>query len=410
MKISILPINGGRFRAEYLTREDIKAFVPQAECPACGSNSERKILVAVGGDTIEESLKVTLCEICAHVTYDKLPSVQWTEQFYKKIWDRAGRETKTGYVSQLPLRLSRWNHLLALKIPKDARVLDFGCGFGDGLMELRALGYHNVFGVEIGEHRARESAKYFPGRIRCGSVEEAAQMAKEVGCFDLIVCRHVFEHLREPYYVLTELAKLLTHKGIALIIVPDIYGETPIITTMYLPHMHLFNRTSMMQMAERTGLNPYTWTPSEHEVVVAATPNPEWRPPATHYFSNEKNSIDVQFISCLAKFISGPWQTIPRKGSSLIAYFQPPEISKYPAGFLILEKHTWWTLFVALQRMRILPFMSGKPVLWRLHSSIISRLGRDRRMVTKVMRASPIGSSEIPWLVMPDGATPILVK
>ena len=377
--------------------------------PACGSNRERKVLVTIGGDTIEESLKVTLCEICAHITYDKLPSVQWTEQFYRKIWDRAGRETEVGYVPQ-PLPTWYWSHLLALNVPKDAHVLDFGCGFGGGLMELRALGYNNVFGVEIGEHRARVAAQYFPGRIKHGSVEEAAQLAKEIGCFDLIVSRHVFEHLGDPYYVLTALAKLLKPEGIILLIVPDIYGETPIITALYLPHMHLFNRTSMMQMAERTGLRPYAWPHSEHELVVAASRNPEWRPPVTHHFSDEKRSLDTQFISRLSEFICGPWWTIPRKGTSFIAYFQPPEIRKYPAGFLFLEKHRRLTLFVALQKTHILPFMRSKPILRRLHFSIIRRLERDENAFYMVMRTSPIGPSNIPWLVMPDGAAPILVK
>src|SRR5688572_32717531 len=42
---------------------------------------------------------------------------------------------------------------LGLELPKSAKVLDFGCGAGRTIRGLRALGYSNTYGYDVGDGR-----------------------------------------------------------------------------------------------------------------------------------------------------------------------------------------------------------------------------------------------------------------
>ena len=411
-KVRIRPVKDFPFKLEKLTSEDTAAFVRQAACPACGGAPPQVPVVAVGGNTIDEALKLVICEECSHVTYDKLPTDAWTEQFYERVWDSRGQTTAYGK-SPEPLAPGFWSHFIGLNLPKHAHILDFGCGFGHGLLGLKALGYENLSGVELSEHRAKATEGYFPSRVKCGTVAAAAELAGANGPFDLIVARHVFEHLREPRAVLAELKKLIKPTGIILLIVPDLYGETPIVTTLFLPHMHLYNRTSMMQMMKNVGLTAYVWKPSarEFELVAAGSPDPTWKPVITEHYSDEQQPVDRGTIKRLVDFIRAPWQASQADGPSFFHYFQPPKMAKHPAGFTPLNENLGFSMFRMLERKRILPFLGSKPVLGYVTSAILRKLDSNQSVLLEnMMGVEPIGRAEIPWIVGPHDETPILIK
>lgn len=47
-------------------------------------------------------------------------------------------------------------------LPKDAPLLDFGCGYGRTLLELRQLGYHNLYGMDISPKMIELTGKTLP--------------------------------------------------------------------------------------------------------------------------------------------------------------------------------------------------------------------------------------------------------
>jgi SAM-dependent methyltransferase len=411
-QLQVAPINEFVYRMAYQPADDVQTFPLQESCPACGSRERPELVVAVGGKTFEAALKVVACRRCLHVTYDRLPTQAWAEKFYRQTWDQYGRQ-KVVHEQIEPQAPSRWPHFLALNVPKDARILDFGCGFGKGLLGLQALGYQNLFGVEIGDHRAETAARYFPGRVRCGSVAEAAQLAREHGAFDLIISNHVFEHLHDPADTLSRLAELLKPSGVFVNIVPDVYGETPIITSLYLPHLHLFNRASMMCMMERARLKPFAWTPAarEHELVVVGARDRSWRPLASEHFSDEPTVAGAEELTRLAEFIRAPWQPLAPGGKWCLRYFQPPLLAKHPAGFLTLKKNAGLSLYAALQKKKVIKFLTDRPFLGYLVPAVFRRLDSNRAIgLENVLELQPVAKSEIPWLIARDGSMPVLVK
>lgn len=101
--------------------------------------------------------------------------------------------------------------------PPGKRLLDFGCGTGDLLLEARRSGFE-VVGVETSEEatdfvkRARELPVF-------SSMEEL-RGREPSPFFDVIVARHTLEHVPNPMKTLREFRELLRPQGLLVIIVP----------------------------------------------------------------------------------------------------------------------------------------------------------------------------------------------
>jgi SAM-dependent methyltransferase len=95
-------------------------------------------------------------------------------------------------------------------IAPDARVLDYGCGNGRFLLQLRDHGYTNLTGYDF-DLKAAELARSAGLHI----VDEIA------GPYDAIVLNHVVEHLLEPAEVLRGLADRLVPGGTLLVRMPN---------------------------------------------------------------------------------------------------------------------------------------------------------------------------------------------
>lgn len=79
--------------------------------------------------------------------------------------------------------------LMSGRVPNTARILDVGCGLGQGMRFLHALGYRHVVGVDISPdmvEKARAS-----GLEAYGIGDVAGKDLK----FDLVVFSHVLEHV-----------------------------------------------------------------------------------------------------------------------------------------------------------------------------------------------------------------------
>lgn len=97
------------------------------------------------------------------------------------------------------------------------RALDVGCGSGRLMMRLAALGWR-VEGIEWDEDAARVAADATGLPVHIG---DAARADRSIGRFDLIVMRHVFEHLSAPVQALASLSELLAPGGRIVLIYPN---------------------------------------------------------------------------------------------------------------------------------------------------------------------------------------------
>ena len=104
--------------------------------------------------------------------------------------------------------------------PAPARLLDYGCGGGDYLRQMRDLGYE-VTGVEqdpecVARLEAHDIPLHQPGEIEAGKLSE---------WFDFVTLNHVIEHLPEPGAVLQRIASWMKPGARLFIETPNAEAE-----------------------------------------------------------------------------------------------------------------------------------------------------------------------------------------
>ena len=111
-------------------------------------------------------------------------------------------------------------------LPAEARILDAGCGTGEGSSRLAELFPRaSVLGVDIIDHHlelARSRYSHFASRL---AFEHQSVFELQVpdNSFDLTVCRHVLHSIPHADRVLAELARV-TRPGGYLHLIPEDYG------------------------------------------------------------------------------------------------------------------------------------------------------------------------------------------
>lgn len=135
-------------------------------------------------------------------------------------------------------------------------VLDVGCGTG-WISNIWKSHGADVTGLEASVVRADVAEERYGIPVFRGYVEDFQTDRK----FDLVILRHVVEHLEQPGHVLSMLREVLADDGLILIIVPNIdcigrflFGTN---WTWVLPwHCNFFNPKSLQMLLKYAGFDP----------------------------------------------------------------------------------------------------------------------------------------------------------
>ena len=113
-------------------------------------------------------------------------------------------------------------YFLKLNIPKDVKILDVGCNYGSLIYNLYALGYHNVFGVEI-DKSALEKGKISYPRISDNLyTHEAGNLPFGDGIFDVVLMFDVIEHIPDvQVFLKNEVFRILKKRGVFIFQTPN---------------------------------------------------------------------------------------------------------------------------------------------------------------------------------------------
>jgi 2-polyprenyl-3-methyl-5-hydroxy-6-metoxy-1,4-benzoquinol methylase len=230
------------------------------ECPICGGRSRRALEVFDDRYGYPGTFQSCQCAGCGH---RHLEAAQFSDAQIQALYsdyyprrsmrpeDYRAEVERSGLVAWLDgARASafRW-------VPRDVRVLDIGCGFG------QALGYHasrgcEAWGVESDENvRAIAELHGFKLRIGVFRVEDFPQEY-----FDVVTMDQVVEHARDPVATLAGVRNVMKPGGMAILSTPNaagwgakVFGARWI--NWHAPyHLHFFTRRSMRIAARRAGL------------------------------------------------------------------------------------------------------------------------------------------------------------
>lgn len=108
---------------------------------------------------------------------------------------------------------------------EEAKILDMGCGTGNGIIAFNLLGAKDCVGIDIslkglGLNLARSRLKklHIPARLICAS---GLNLPFEDGVFDLVFSHNVIEHVKCLSPFLSEMHRVLKPGGIGLIGTPN---------------------------------------------------------------------------------------------------------------------------------------------------------------------------------------------
>lgn len=136
-----------------------------------------------------------------------------------------------------------------LELPRDAEILDAGCGSGRELQDLAAYG--NVHGIELDPDAAAYAASRAVGEVQVGRVEE---LPWEDGKFDLITCLDVLEHVPDDRGAMVELRRVSKPGGWLLATVPA-YPSLWSLHDKANHHYRRYSRRSLQSVLASAGWN-----------------------------------------------------------------------------------------------------------------------------------------------------------
>lgn len=165
---------------------------------------------------------------------DKIKSLYKSNNYYVSIKSRSAKKNKfgknywniikdpDGKIRNRLEKKEKINHqkdteYISSYINKfsNKKILDVGCGLGYFLSSLNNK-KNKLYGCEVDKYCLDYASKY--GTINIGKLEEI-NYTKDY--FDIVVCHHVIEHIKNPKNFLKKIKKILKQHGILIISTPD---------------------------------------------------------------------------------------------------------------------------------------------------------------------------------------------
>lgn len=165
------------------------------------------------------------------------------------------------------------SHVDKLNLPKNANILDLGCGPGYFLDEMKEKGYTNLRGVTISESDIKEC------RDKGHSVEQydfsflPQHKGYEDESVDFIFLRHALEHSPFPLFSLMEFNRLLKQNGKIYIEMPAPDCERK--HEFNSNHYSVLGQTQLMALLERTGFKIDYFNLLQFDINVPKKENPD---------------------------------------------------------------------------------------------------------------------------------------
>jgi SAM-dependent methyltransferase len=148
-------------------------------------------------------------------------------------------------------------------INPDARVMEIGCWDGESAIYYKEmLQINEIYGVDCFEDCVYKAARKGVKSNFCDL--EKDRIPFENDYFDLIIANQVFEHLKNIYFPLTEIYRVIKPNGLFLIGVPNLaslhnrllllFGRQPTCIQLFEAHVRAFTPRSLIKFITFNGL------------------------------------------------------------------------------------------------------------------------------------------------------------
>lgn len=228
------------------------------KCPNCQKNTAIFFFKAknIHGSTLinKDEFPLFKCQSCGLI----FPDIKISKEYYQKYYRENYYQRKPGLIGLLQKIYLSSAHLFmqrAIKIIiSRGKILDFGCGKGDFLVQLSDN--FEKYGVEINPQAVKFIKKNYPSLKIFNDLKKIPRNLK----FDLISLWHVIEHLENGQVLIKNISKLLTKKGLLIIATPNTAAWGFSLTREYWfhldapRHLALYNRDNLLTICQQAGL------------------------------------------------------------------------------------------------------------------------------------------------------------
>ena len=157
------------------------------------------------------------------------------EDVYEEKTSKSHNQIMTAFISQI-----------VMLIPKEAMILDVGCGNGFALEIFSKRGY-NPIGITIG----KEDYNLCKEQGFDVEIMDQSFLTFPEDMFDLVWCRHCLEHSIMPFFTLSEFHRVSKKNA-------HLFIEVPLPDTCFdhqknPNHYSVLGKSSLLSLIERTG-------------------------------------------------------------------------------------------------------------------------------------------------------------
>jgi SAM-dependent methyltransferase len=187
-------------------------------CLVCGGGDLRRVFE--GEDLLHKisgHYTVARCRDCGLFAIDPPPSAETLERHYPERYGPYG-ENYSAIVNRMVGALDRMRAArLRVLGGRTTRLLEVGCGDGRFLQAVREETGWEVLGTDMSETAVRRAAERGMNAV----VADAEDLDFPQSSFDIVLMRHVIEHLRSPRQVVRKVQGILKVGGMLVLALPN---------------------------------------------------------------------------------------------------------------------------------------------------------------------------------------------
>jgi len=230
---------------------------------------------------------VLYCKGCGFMWTYPAPSQEILDKLYTSTYREARNEKATEeYLRNMDQRAASQKLFITknalVKLNRDSRVLDIGCGAGLLLKAFAELS-NDLTGFEPDIKMIEEARLHLPSNARLHAEAFYPGKSKRSG-YHLSAASHVLEHIPDPIPFLTELLQIIDKDGIIFLEVPQEtrWAVKEIVNSRYKGLMHLlfFNPNTLQEAIKRAGGDVVylsTFGPDRNKFSLVHPTHSTWR-------------------------------------------------------------------------------------------------------------------------------------